>query len=291
MDPALNPYAPGAGTRPPVLTGRDAEIDVFRVAIARLAAGRPARSVVLSGLRGVGKTVLLNEFDVIGREAGWVTSDVVECNEDDTLGELMARLAWRALRRLSRGKRLSSDVRRALGVLKAFTVTADSHGRWALNLDVDAVSGTADSGDLEHDIVELLDAVGRAATAKASGMLILLDELQFLGRDDLRRLAGAFHRMSQEEHPVLMAAAGLPQLPLALAQAKPYSERLFTDREVGSLRPAAARAALLTPATRAGVRFSDAALKRVIAASSGYPYFLQQWGEAVWNEAVGSEIT
>jgi hypothetical protein len=147
MDRHANPYTPGAGARPPLLAGRDAELDDFRVAFERLGAGQFARSFVLDGLRGVGKTVLLNEADVMAREQGWISSGVVECNEDDELPLLMARLCHRALRRLSFGKRVSSRVQRALGVLRAFTFAMDERGVWKFKIDAEAVNGVADSGE------------------------------------------------------------------------------------------------------------------------------------------------
>jgi AAA ATPase domain len=164
MDRHANPYTPGAGARPPLLAGRDAELDDFRVAFERLGAGQFARSFMLDGLRGVGKTVLLNEADVMAREQGWISSGVVECNEDDELPLLMVRLCHRALRRLSFGKRVSSRVQRALGVLRAFTFAMDERGVWKFKIDAEAVKGVADSGDPEADIVELLAEVGAAAS-------------------------------------------------------------------------------------------------------------------------------
>jgi hypothetical protein len=291
MDRHQNPYTPGAGARPPLLAGREAELDDFTIALERLGAGRFARSFVLDGLRGVGKTVLLNEADVIAREHGWVSSGVVECNEDDELPLLMARLCHRSLRRLSTTRRLTAGVERALGVLRAFTVTADTAGAWRFNIDVQAVKGVADSGDAETDIVELLAEVGKVASEHGSGAAFFLDELQFLGKPGMALLAAAMHGVSQQNAPVLLIAAGLPQLPLLLKSAKPYAERLFDYRTIGGLPRSKAAAALTVPAQRLNASFEPEALERILDLSGGYPHFLQQWGETVWREAAGPVLT
>lgn len=291
MDRHNNPYTPGAGARPPLLAGRDRELEDLRVAFQRLATGQFARSFILDGLRGVGKTVLLNEADVMAREQRWISSGVVECNEDDDLPLLMARLCHRALRRLSMGRRLSSGAERALGVLRAFTIAADTDGRWRFNIDVAAVRGVADSGDLETDIVELLAEVGAAAARHGSGAAFFLDELQFLGKRSLASLAGAMHGVSQQNTPVLLIAAGLPQLPLMLKNARPYTERLFDFRTIGGLTRATAAAALTVPAERLGVSYERTALELILDRTDGYPHFIQQWGETIWREAEGPTLT
>jgi AAA ATPase domain len=290
MDRHENPYTPGAGARPPLLAGRDDALDDFRVAFQRLGGGHFARSFILDGLRGVGKTVLLNEADVIAREQGWISSGVVECNEDDELTLLMARLCHRALRRLSLGKRVSARVERALGVLRAFTFAMDQGGAWRFNIDVKAVTGVADSGDPEADIVELLAEVGAAAAQQGSGAAFFLDELQFLGKRSMSLMAAAMHGISQQNAPVLLVGAGLPQLPLMLKNAKPYTERLFDFRTIGGLARSTAAAALSIPAERLGVRFDRDALELILDQTDGYPHFLQQWGETVWREADGPTI-
>lgn len=235
MDRHENPYTPGAGARPPLVAGRDTELDDFGVAFERLGVGQFGRSFMLDGLRGVGKTVLLNEADVMAREHGWISSGVVECNEDDELTLLIARLCHRALRRLSLGKRVGGRVERALGVLRAFTFAMDDHGKWRFNIDAQAVKGVADSGDPEADIIELLAEVGGAASQHGSGAAFFLDELQFLGRRSLGLLAAAMHGISQQNVPVLLVGAGLPHLPLMLKNAKPYTERLFDFRTIGGV--------------------------------------------------------
>ncbi len=291
MDRHLNPYTPGAGAKPPLLAGRQRDQEDLRLAFERLAAGQFARSFVLDGLRGVGKTVLLNEADMIAREFGWISSGVVECNEDDELPLLVARLCQRALRRLSLAMRTSPAVERALGVLRAFTLAIDTGGTWRLKIDAMAVEGVADSGDVEADIVELLVEVGAASAAHGSGAALFLDEMQFLGRGSLSLLAAAMHGISQQSAPVLLVGAGLPQLPLLLKQAKPYTERLFEYRTIAGLSRSTAAAALTVPAERLGAQFERRALELILDHAQGYPHFLQQWGEIVWREADGPTIT
>lgn len=291
MDRHQNPYTPGAGARPPLLAGRESELEDFVVAFERLSSRQFARSFVLDGLRGVGKTVLLNEADVIAREHGWVSSGVVECNEDDDLPLLMAKLCHRALRRMSGTKKLAKGVERGLGVLRAFTFSLDQGGSWRFNIDVAAVKGVADSGDPEMDIVELLAEVGKVASEHGSGAAFFLDELQFLGPRGMALLAAAMHGISQQNAPVLLIAAGLPQLPLLLKDAKPYTERLFDYRTIGGLPRPKAAAALAVPAQRLNASFESDALEMILDRTSGYPHFLQQWGETVWREAEGPNIT
>jgi hypothetical protein len=220
-----------------------------------------------------------------------VSSGVIECNEDDELSRVLAVLAHRSLRRLSRRRRATDAVKRALGVLKAFQWSVDASGAWSLNIDADAITGVADSGHREDDIVELLREVGGAAAEQGAGVVLLLDEMQFLGPDDLRLLATVFHGLQQRTAPVLLAGAGLPQLPLMLANARPYTDWLFQYRDVGGIGDAAARAALAVPAERRGAAYEPESLNFIAAESGGYPYFIQQWGETVWNEAEGPDIT
>jgi hypothetical protein len=290
MNPETNPYIPAAGSRPPALVGREEELDTFTVALGRLGKGVHARSMILDGVRGVGKTVLLREFNYIAREHGWITSGVLECDEDERLPRIVAKLCHRALRDLDKRRAAGEAMKRAFGVLKAFTLTLGDDGRWRFNIDFDAIHGVADSGDPEVDIVELLEEVGRAASEHGEGVLLLLDEMHFLSKSDLGLLSKAMHQVSQEVLPVLIAGAGLPQLPLMLKEDKLYAERLFAFRTVGSLSPAQAARALTVPAAREKVSYKSEALEYILEQSQGYPYFLQQWGEAVWNEAEGNTI-
>jgi hypothetical protein len=273
------------------LAGRDADLEDLRIAFERLGAGQFARSFVLDGLRGVGKTVLLNEADVLARERRWITSGVIECNQDDELPILIARLCHRALRRLGLGQNITGGVERALGVLRAYLLSIHPGDKLRLNIDAKPVSGVADSGDVEADIVELLVEVGSAAVEHGSGVALFLDEMQFLGRNSLALLAEAMHGISQRGAPVLLVGAGLPQLPLLLKQAKPYTERLFDYRTIDGLSYSTAAAALTIPAERLGARFDRDALELILEHAQGYPHFLQQWGETVWREADGQVIT
>jgi hypothetical protein len=268
-----------------MLAGREGELDTFTVALGRLGKGIHARSIILDGVRGVGKTVLLREFNYIAREHGWITSGVVECDAGEQLPRIIAKLCHRALRDLDKRWSAGEAMRRAFGVLKAFTLTLGEDGHWRFNIDFDAVKGIADSGDPEVDIVELIGEVGRAASEHGEGVLLLLDEMQFLSRADLGLLSKAMHQISQEVLPVLIAGAGLPQLPLMLKEDKLYAERLFTFRTIDSLSPPQAAKALTVPASRENVSYAPDALRYILEQSEGYPYFLQQWGEAVWNEA------
>jgi hypothetical protein len=290
MDPESNPYTPGAGASPPALVGREREIEDFSVALTRLGKGVHARSVILDGFRGVGKTVLLREFNHAAREKGWVTSGVVECDEDEDLRRIIAKLCHRALREISKRRKASDSLKRALGVLKAFTFTFEDDAKWHFKIDVDAVTGTADSGDPEVDIVELMVELGSAASDNGNGVVLILDEMQFLDKEDLSLLAKALHQISQELHPIVLAGAGLPQLPLMMKENKLYVERLFSFRTIDSLPRAQAAKALTVPAGRADVTYERDALEHILKQSQGYPYFLQQWGEMVWNEAPVSPI-
>jgi hypothetical protein len=290
MNPESNPYVPAAGSRPPALVGRQDELDAFTVALARLGKGVHARSMILDGVRGVGKTVLLREFNYIARERSWITSGVVECDEGEHLPRIVAKLCHRALRDLDKRRAAGAALRRAFGVLRAFALALGEDGRWNLHVDFDAVKGVADSGDPEIDIVELLGEVGKAAGEHGEGVLLLLDEMHFLSRADLGLLAKAMHQISQEVLPVLIAGAGLPQLPSMLKDDKLYAERLFVFRTIDSLPPPLAAKALTVPAAREDVAYSSDALAYILEHSYGYPYFLQQWGEAVWNEAEASPI-
>jgi hypothetical protein len=283
-----NPYTPGAGQKPAVLAGRDGDLDDFRVLLDRLQEGRYERSIVFSGLRGVGKTVLLLELDLMAREAGWSSSDVQEVGSQHDFRVSFARMAARVLRSMSMKARMKDRARKALSVVKAFI--AEAPGGLKLQLDVDAATGTADTGDIEEDLTELLMAIGETAQAGGSGALFLIDEMQNLDERSLGATCMAFHRLSQKSLPVALAAAGLPTLRPALHRAKPYASRLFAYRDVGRLSAAAARAALVTPAARHDIRFTDAATDMIVEESGGYPYYLQEYGRVVWDEAESSPI-
>jgi hypothetical protein len=287
VDAVRNPYTPGAGTKPPALVGRDDELERFRILIGRLALGRHEKSMLITGLRGVGKTVLLNTFADIASEAGWFAA-TTEIRQDADLSRVLARVTRRVLLDMSARERLRDRARRALGVLRAFVIT---YGDVEIRIDVDAIPGLADSGDREDDLADLLTEVGRAAQSGETGVVFLMDEVQFLSRPDLEALIAALHRASQESLPVTVVGAGLPLLPRLVGEARSYAERLFDYRSIGSLDAAAAHDALRLPARDEDVDWEDAALDIVFGYSDGYPYFLQEYGKHAWLVAGRSPIS
>ena len=284
-----NPYTPGAGRKPPYLAGRDRDLEEFGALIEILASGGAERSRIFYGLRGVGKTVLLMELDLLASEAGWATTDVQEVGSQPDFRSTFAQMAARLLREMSRRHRIRDRVERALGVVKAFSVVAP--GGVQLKLDVDAVAGVADSGDPEQDLVELLREIGQAAASAQSGALFLIDEMHNLDAASLAAVCMAFQAVSRDALPVALAAAGLPDLQVRLMRAKPYADRLFEYRELGRLRVPEARVALVKPASLLGVEFAADAVAQVVRLATGYPYFLQEYGRELWNAAESSPIT
>ncbi|MFZ5850697.1 MAG: AAA family ATPase [Actinomycetota bacterium] len=307
MDPVRNPYAPGAGQRPPELAGRDAELAAFDVVLERVARGRPERSLVLSGLRGVGKTVLLNALrsQAIGRL--WGTGKI-EARPDQSLRRPLAAALHAAVREIAPRHRDPERVDGFLGVLKAFALRDGSRDgsraggraggrgggvrdRWQPGIAVPAAAGRADSGDLEIDLTELfLDAAGVAADVGV-GLAVFLDEMQDVPAEDVSALCAAGHELSQAGAPLVVVGAGLPHLPAVLSSAKSYSERLFRYLRIDRLDRAAADLALTAPARREGVDFTPEALDAMYAAADGYPYFVQAYGKVTWDLAPRSPIT
>jgi hypothetical protein len=287
---ASNPYSAGAGSSPPVLAGRDADLADFQVLLDQLAAGHSgARSLIYSGLRGVGKTVLLLEFEREASDRGWPCTGVVEIGATTQFRTSFARMTYRLLRALSRKDAVKERVRQSFGVLKAFNVTTPEG--FQLNIDVEAAAGSADTGDVEEDLMELLVEVGQAARAAGVGVVYLVDEMQHLPATAMGALCMAFHKVSQSKLPVALVGAGLPSLPTQLRSAKPYAERLFNYKRLARLSDAAARAALVVPATRLGAKYEDDAVARIVELSDGYPYFIQEYGRVVWEESDESPIT
>jgi AAA ATPase domain len=284
-----NPYTPGAGRKPRVLAGRDRDLDNVQALVERLGDGGYERSLIYSGLRGVGKTVLLMEFDVLASEAGWATTDVQEVGSQPDFRVTFARMAARLLREMSRKHRIKDRVDRALGVVKAFSIAVP--GAVQLKLDVEAASGIADSGDPEQDLTELIVEVGDVAQHAQSGALFLIDEMHNLDTPALAAICIAFQAVSRRGLPVALVGAGLPDLQVRLISAKPYADRLFQYRELGRLSDAAARAALVGPAAALGVEFEEEAARRVVRESAGYPYFLQEYGLELWNNVEQTPIT
>jgi hypothetical protein len=290
VDPVRNPYAPGAGQRPPELAGRDRELDQFAVVLERVALGRPERSLVLTGLRGVGKTVLLNALrsQAIGR--AWATGKI-EARGDQSLRRPVASAVYAAIREIGARHRGEDRVRGFLSVLKAFSVKASPDGSWQLGLDVDATRGRADSGDLEIDLTELFLDAAEVATDLGVGVALFVDEMQDVPAADLAALCGAVHEVGQQAAPLVVVGAGLPHLPGVLSSSKSYAERLFRYLAIDRLDPAATDAALAVPAEREGVTYTRAALDLLARESGGYPYFVQAYGQATWDAAVGNPIT
>ena len=287
MDEGRNPFRPGAGTPPPALLGRDPLLNHFGVTIRRAVSARPGKSVMPIGLRGVGKTVLLNRFTEIAETEG-VAVGFIEAPESGDFRYLLAARLRKILLSLDKPG-VGEKVLRALRVLKTFTAQLPDGTR--LSIDVDALAGHADSGDLAEDVTDLLVAAGEAAQARGTGLLLAIDEVQYLSETELAALIMAIHRTTQLNLPVVLVGAGLPQLPGLAGDAKSYAERLFEFPEIGSLSEDDAKAAILIPAQDQDVDFTDDALQMILETTHGYPYFLQEWGYHVWNAAAGSPIS
>jgi hypothetical protein len=297
VDPVRNPYAPGAGQRPPELAGRDNELAAFDVLLERVARARPERSVMLTGLRGVGKTVLLNAMRGAAVRRGWGTGKL-EARPDQPLRHPLAAALHLAVRELARPNR--GEAEHVLGVLKAFAQresrTASGKApklrdRWQPGIDVPVVTGRADSGDIEIDLVELFTDVSGLAGDTGHGVALFIDELQDLMPDDVSALCAACHEVSQQGLPLVVVGAGLPHLPAVLSASKSYSERLFRYARIDRIDRAAADAALQRPAQEEHAAFDDAALDAMYAATGGYPYFVQAYGKVAWDVAPRSPIT
>ncbi len=293
-----NPYAPGAGQRPPELAGRDRELEQFEVTLERVAAGRPERSMVLSGLRGVGKTVLLNALRGEAVRRAWGTGKI-EARPDQGIRVPVAQAVHAAVREVAHRHRDPDRVDEVAGTLKSFALratpderrSARSGGvRWTPPVDVPATRGRADSGDLELDLVELLTDVGALARDLGVGVAVFVDEMQDVALPELAALCGAFHEISQQGAPVVVVGAGLPHLPVALAASKSYAERLFRYVSVDRLPRPMAERAWRVPAGTEDVTFEPGALDELYALTDGYPYFVQAYGKVTWDAAVGSPI-
>lgn len=291
MDPVANPYAPGAGTPPPELAGRDELLRSVDIAAQRVRAGRHAKSVLMIGLRGVGKTVLLDRMRDNAEGAGLHTLRI-EAPEGRSLPAILAPQLRQALLRLSRLEQARELGKRALRALAGFAKGLKvKYQDIEVGIDFDPEPGLADNGDLEHDLQALLEAAGRAAQAGATALVMFIDELQYVEEEQLASLITALHRCAQQQVPVMLVGAGLPQLPGQMGRAKSYAERLFDFPFVGPLDAAAARAALEVPAAELGVAFEPAATARILEQTQGYPYFLQEWGKHAWDAADDSPIT
>jgi len=288
MDPIRNPFAPGAGSQPPELAGRDDIIENADIALQRILLGRHARSQILLGLRGTGKTVLLNNIEQMAEKYGYITS-FVEAPDDKKLPDLLYPKIHQVLRKLSlleKAKEHAHSAMRALrGFAGAFKIAVGD-----ISISVDSEVGTADSGNLEFDLSELFVRIGQAAKSADKGWALLIDEVQYLSNEELAALIVAIHRVNQKQLPIVFFGAGLPQIAALSGTAKSYAERLFSYPPVGPLDEESANIAIKGPILEEGEAIEDVALKSIVQRTEGYPYFLQEWGYQAWNTAEKSPI-
>jgi AAA+ ATPase superfamily predicted ATPase len=291
MDPRTNPYAPGAGSAPPELAGRNELIERAAIALDRIRAGRSARSLILYGLRGVGKTVLLNRVQ-IDAEARGFASIQIEAPEDKSLPALLIPVLRTVLLRLDAGQAARALLRKARSALAGFANALKvKYQDIEVGMDFEPERGLADSGDLDTDLTDLLAVVGRAGGEYGTAVLLFIDELQYVPREQLACLIRALHSANQRQLPITMVAAGLPQLISQMGRAKSYAERLFEFVPVDRLDAQAAREALCVPAEKEGIAFEEAAIAEILQRTAGYPYFLQEWGKHSWDIADASPIS
>jgi len=291
MDPITNPFAPGAGTPPPELAGRDDVRETVRVAIERVRRSLPTKSILMVGLRGVGKTVLLDRMRDDAEGAGIQTLRV-EAPENRSLPAILAPQLRQALLRLSRNEKAKDLAQRALRALAGFAKSLKmKYEDIEVGFDFDPEPGLADNGDLEHDLQALLESAGAAAQEAGSALAIFADELQYVKEDELAALITSLHRTAQRRLPVVMVGAGLPQLRGRMGRAKSYAERLFDFPEIGPLPPDATKLAIAKPAKEQGVAVTPEALDLIVKETRGYPYFVQEWGKHSWDTAKASPIT
>lgn len=291
MDPINNPFSPGAGSPPPELVGRDAILEQTRILLARVRQRRPEKSFLLTGLRGVGKTVLLNEIERIAEKAEYRTI-LIEAHEDKALAAMLVPYLRRLLFDLNRLAGAGNKARRGLAVLRSFiSAVKVKIADVEFGLDIEPERGAADSGDIEVDLTNLFLALAEAAEERRAAVAILIDEIQYLAQDELSALIMAMHRMQQRQLPLVLIGAGLPILPALAGESKSYAERLFEFPDVGPLSESDAAKALQDPVKTAGLEFPAAALRDIFHMTRGYPYFLQEWGYQAWNHADRSPIT
>lgn len=290
MDPLKNPFSPGAGSPPPELAGRGPLLDQARITLGRIKSGRPERSVLMVGLRGVGKTVLLNRIRELADELGF-SSILIEAHEGKSLGELLLPALRQVLIQLDRMAQISQKTKLGLRILKSFFngLKVKFHDL-EIGIEVDPETGIADSGNLESDLAQVFIALGEAASDRGHAIALIIDEMQYLSEKELSALIMAMHQISQRQLPVVLAGAGLPQLVGLAGRSKSYAERLFQFPEVGALDPIDAMLAVQVPVQEQGMQFSDDALQEIVRQTKGYPYFLQEWGYQAWNIASGSPI-
>lgn len=284
MDPVRNPFAPGAGTRPPAFVGREKIINNTNILLARIKEGRASKSMLFVGLRGVGKTVLLNYVKRIAEGKNGYKTIFIETPEDKSLASQLVPSLLRLLREIDLSEQVHAQVKRALRGLRSFAATIKVRYE-ALELGIDPEKGLADSGDLESDLASLLVAVAEAAAAKKTPCLLLIDEMQYLSQEEFRALITAMHRVAQQELPFVLVGAGLPQLVGVAGEAKSYAERLFDYPLIGALNEEDAAKALQEPVKAQNVSYTDEAIKIIYKHTKGYPYFIQEWGFETWNHS------
>lgn len=285
-----NPFSPGAGSPPPELAGRTPLLEQAHLTLGRVKAGRPERSLLLVGLRGVGKTVLLNKIREMADREGY-RAVLIEAHEGKPLAALLLPALRQLLISLDRMAQISQKAKRGLRVLKSFfNGLKVKYQDIEIGIDVDPETGVADSGSLEADLSEVFIALGEAAADRGTAVALIIDEMQYLNEEELSALIMAMHQISQRQLPVVLIGAGLPQLVGLSGRSKSYAERLFQFPEVGALQPADAAAALQEPVQEQGVQFTPEALQEIIRQTRGYPYFLQEWGYQAWNLAAASPI-
>ncbi len=289
MDPYRNPFAPGAGSPPPELAGRDEILELARVSCGRALIGRSARSIMLLGLRGTGKTVLLNEIGRNAEREGMLVSKV-ESPEGESLARLIYPEMRKVMRSLSGVEAAKQIAVRGLRGLRNFASIFKIEFA-GVDVGVEPEPGLADTGDLQYDLPDLFTLIGKAAHAAGRGWVLLIDEVQYLSDADLSALIVSLHRISQEGLPVVLIGAGLPQIARLAGEAKSYAERLFQFPPVGALGPVAARQAIEKPILDEEAHIAPEALELILRRTQGYPFFLQEWASVVWNNAEGPEIT
>lgn len=290
MDRVRNPFAPGAGSPPPELAGRDDLRETIGIALERIRLGRPDRSLLMVGLRGVGKTVLLDRIRA-DAEATGIHTLRIEAPEQRSLPAMLAPELRRALLALSLNEKARNLAQRSLKALAGFARALKvKYSDIEVGLDFDPEPGLADNGDLEHDLQALLEAAGEAAAAANSALAMFIDELQYVKEEELAALITGLHRVAQRRLPVVLVGAGLPQLRGRMGKAKSYAERLFDFPEIGPLDTTAARQAIARPISAEGAEISESALVRIVKETQGYPYFIQEWGKHAWDVAPASPI-
>ena len=291
MDAIKNPFSPGAGSPPPELVGREGILEQARVLLGRVKEKRPEKSLLLTGLRGVGKTVLLNEIERLAAKTGYRTVPL-EAHEDKALAAMLVPPLRKLLFELDRVAGAGDKAKRGLAVLKGFMNGVKlAMGDIEVGLDIEPERGSADSGDLESDLPNLFMAVAEAAEERKTPVALLIDELQYFSAKELSALIMAMHKIQQRQLPMVLLGAGLPILPRLAGESKSYAERLFSFPNIGALSEPDANKALQDPTRAVGVEFEAAALKEIFRLTQGYPYFIQEWGYQSWNRAVGPPIT